>query len=67
VAGDQYLDSDVVFGVKDSLISEFKDMPTGMAADGRRMDQPHCHLRHDFRLKTRAVMQSAQAALCAPS
>ncbi|MBR1234345.1 intradiol ring-cleavage dioxygenase [Bradyrhizobium sp. AUGA SZCCT0182] len=64
VAGDQYLDSDVVFGVKDSLIREFKDMPAGIAADGRKMDQPHCHLRHDFRLKARASMRPAQAASC---
>ena len=31
-AGDQYLDSDVVFGVKDSLIREFAGMPAGTAA-----------------------------------
>jgi len=62
VAGDQYLDSDVVFGVKDSLISEFRDLPAGVAADGRKMDQRHCHLRHDFRLKARASMRPAQAA-----
>jgi hydroxyquinol 1,2-dioxygenase len=62
VAGDQYLDSDVVFGVKDSLISEFKDVPAGIPADGRRMDQPHCLLQHDFRLKARASMRPAQAA-----
>lgn len=62
VAGDQYLDSDVVFGVKDSLITEFKDVPAGVAADGRRIDQPYCHLQHDFRLKAHAVMRPAQAA-----
>jgi hydroxyquinol 1,2-dioxygenase len=62
VAGDQYLDSDAVFGVKDSLIRVFEDVPAGIAADGRRMDQPHCHLQHDFRLKARASMRPAQAA-----
>ena len=35
VAGDAYLDSDVVFGVKDSLIREFKHQPAGTAATGR--------------------------------
>jgi hydroxyquinol 1,2-dioxygenase len=35
VAGDEYLDSDVVFGVKDSLIREFKRCPAGRAPDGR--------------------------------
>ena len=67
VAGDEYLDSDVVFGVKDSLIREFKRCPAGIAADGRRMDQPHCHLQHDFRLKARASMRPAQAASCLTS
>jgi len=62
VAGDQYLDSDAVFGVKDSLISEFKEMPAGVAADGRKMDQAYCHLRHDFRLKAQAAMRPTHAA-----
>ena len=35
VAGDEYLDSDVVFGVKDSLIREFKRCSAGRAPDGR--------------------------------
>src|ERR1041385_6735376 len=50
-AGDQYLDSDVVFGVKDSLIREFASMPAGTAADGREMAQPYYHLNYDFGLK----------------
>ena len=50
-AGDQYLDSDVVFGVKDSLIREFAGMPAGTAADGRAMTRPYCHLNYDFGLK----------------
>jgi hydroxyquinol 1,2-dioxygenase len=50
-AGDQYLDSDVVFGVKDSLIGVFAENPPGRADDGRTLDRPHCHLHHDFRLR----------------
>jgi hydroxyquinol 1,2-dioxygenase len=50
-ADDQYLDSDVVFGVKDSLIREFARMPAGTAADGRAMTRPYCHLNYDFGLK----------------
>ena len=50
-AGDQYLESDVVFGVKDSLIREFAGMPAGTAADGRAMTRPYCHLNYDFGLK----------------
>ena len=34
-----YLDSDAVFGVRDSLIVEFERCPAGTAMDGRKMDQ----------------------------
>jgi hydroxyquinol 1,2-dioxygenase len=50
-SGDQYLDSDVVFGVKDSLIGAFAEKPAGKAGDGRMLDRPYCHLHHDFRLR----------------
>jgi len=60
VAGDQYLDSDVVFGVKDSLIHEFVRCPPGRAPDGRMVDAAYFHLNYDFGLKQ--VASSAQAA-----
>jgi hydroxyquinol 1,2-dioxygenase len=50
VAGDRYLDSDAVFGVKDSLIRDFAEQPAGAAPDGRVLDRPWCHLAYDFRL-----------------
>ena len=50
-AGDPYLDSDAVFGVKDSLIVPFVDLQPGVAADGTSMDRPYCHLNYDFVLK----------------
>jgi hydroxyquinol 1,2-dioxygenase len=34
VAGDKYLDSDAVFGVKNSLIREFEARPAGAMPDG---------------------------------
>ncbi len=50
VAGDEYLDSDVVFGVKDSLIREFLlRCPPGRTPDGRAVEQPYFHLHYDFR------------------
>jgi len=58
-AGDQYLDSDVVFGVKDSLIREFASMPAGTAADGRAMTRPYYHLNYDFGLKAETETRSA--------
>lgn len=50
VAGDEYLDSDAVFGVKDSLIRDFAERPAGTAPDGRTLERPWCHLVYDFRL-----------------
>lgn len=40
VAGGQYLGSDAVFGVKDSLIVEFPEHPAGTAPDGREIEGP---------------------------
>ena len=48
VEGDAYLDSDVVFGVKDSLIRPFAKMPVGNAPDGTRVERPYRHLHYDF-------------------
>lgn len=50
VAGDPYLDSDAVFGVKDSLIRTFEDHPAGTAPDGREVPRDWCSLHYDFRL-----------------
>lgn len=49
--GDRYLDSDVVFGVKQSLVRPFAERPPGRAPDGRVLEQPYRHLEHDFVLK----------------
>jgi len=46
-----YLDSDAVFGVKDTLISEFTHEPAGTAPDGKRMAGPWRKLSFDFGLK----------------
>jgi hydroxyquinol 1,2-dioxygenase len=50
-AGDVYLDSDAVFGVKNSLIREFTQQPPGVAPDGRRMERTWRKLSYDFGLK----------------
>jgi hydroxyquinol 1,2-dioxygenase len=60
VAGDKYLDSDVVFGVKDSLIREFVRHEPGQAPDGRMQSMPYYHLNYDFGLKPdKAVSRAA--------
>jgi hydroxyquinol 1,2-dioxygenase len=50
VNGDPYLDSDAVFGVKESLIDDYPSQPAGIAPDGRQMDHPYRVLRYRFGL-----------------
>jgi hydroxyquinol 1,2-dioxygenase len=60
VAGDKYLDSDVVFGVKDALIRKFVRCPPGLAPDGRATNRDYFHLNYDFGLKV--VASNSRAA-----
>jgi hydroxyquinol 1,2-dioxygenase len=50
--GDKYLDSDVVFGVKDSLIHKLQRREAGTMAGGVRIDQPYAVMTYDFALAT---------------
>jgi hydroxyquinol 1,2-dioxygenase len=59
VEGDKYLDSDVVFGVKDSLVRPFKELPAGTAPDGTSIHRGYCHLHYDFGLKPNAAAKAA--------
>ena len=45
-----YLDSDAVFGVRNSLIVEFPKHEPGKAPDGRKMSKPYYTAKYDFRL-----------------
>ncbi|MCG6204343.1 intradiol ring-cleavage dioxygenase [Rhodopseudomonas sp. HC1] len=49
--GDPYLNSDVVFGVKDSLIRPFVAMAAGAAPDGSDRSSGFFHLHYDFALE----------------
>ncbi len=53
-AGDPYLDSDSVFGVKDSLICDWERHGPGTAPDGTAMDRSYVTLSYDFGLKPAA-------------
>lgn len=53
-ADSPWLDSDAVFGVKNTLIAEFARMPAGVAKDGRDAKQPYRHLNYNFGLKASA-------------
>jgi hydroxyquinol 1,2-dioxygenase len=50
VAGDQYLDSDAVFGVKESLIATFERHEPGSAPDGTLVGRPYYTVHYDFAL-----------------
>lgn len=48
VAGDDYLDRDAVFGVKNSLVVEVAEQPPGIAPDGSRLDRPWHRIDFDI-------------------
>jgi hydroxyquinol 1,2-dioxygenase len=51
VAGSQYLDSDAVFGMKESLVAQFDRHPPGLGPDGERVETPFYTVNYDFRLR----------------
>jgi hydroxyquinol 1,2-dioxygenase len=51
VAGSQYLDSDAVFGMKESLVAQFDRHPPGPGPGGERMEVPFYTVNYDFRLR----------------
>ena len=51
VAGSQYLDSDAVFGMKESLVARFERHSPGTDPNGDRIDTPFYTVKYDFRLR----------------
>jgi hydroxyquinol 1,2-dioxygenase len=58
-AGDQYIDNDVVYGVKEPLVVEFVKKPPGKAPNGEMIDVPFYEVKYDF------VLEQKQVALAA--
>jgi hydroxyquinol 1,2-dioxygenase len=58
--GDQYIDTDVVFGVKEALIVDFVKQPPGKAPNGDAVDEPWFLVKYDFVLEQ--AQQHAVAA-----
>ncbi|CCG03839.1 dioxygenase [Blastococcus saxobsidens] len=52
--GDQYLDSDVVFGTKQELVTAFEARDPGTTPDGGSIDVPWLESRYDFVLQRQA-------------
>lgn len=50
VANSPFLDSDAVFGVRDSLVVEYERHEPGTAPDGRKLNKPYHVAHYDFRL-----------------
>src|SRR5580704_7434572 len=50
IDGDKYLDSDVVFGVKDSLVHKLERRAAGTSAGGHVVDHPYAVMSYDFAL-----------------
>lgn len=57
--GDRYIDTDVVFGVKEPLIVDFELQPPGRAPTGETIDTPWYLVNYDF------VLQNAEAKAAA--
>jgi hydroxyquinol 1,2-dioxygenase len=55
VAGDAHLDSDVVFGVKNTLVADFARRTRGVTMAGRPIEREHRYLRYDFSLQPSAA------------
>lgn len=58
VADSKYLDSDAVFGMKESLVVQFKRHPPGAGPDGERLDTRFYSVDYDFRLRPAAPDQA---------
>lgn len=53
--GTEYLDKDVVYGVKQELVTDFKKNPPGVAPGGERVDTPFWTIEYDFVLAPEGV------------
>jgi hypothetical protein len=51
IEGDKYLDSDVVFGVKNDLVSKVEKRADPVMPDGKPAEAPWHLMSYDFRMK----------------
>ena len=58
LAGDEYLDSDVVFGVKDALVTSLKALASGKSPAGHEVSEPTALLAYDFVLPAKRLVRS---------
>jgi hydroxyquinol 1,2-dioxygenase len=61
--GAKFIDSDVVFGVKDQLIVEFEKHPAGKTPTGENSTEPFLVVNYDFTLSKSKVRSESEPAL----
>jgi hydroxyquinol 1,2-dioxygenase len=61
VAGSDYLDSDAVFGMKESLVAQFERHPAGVGPNGERMETPFYTVNYQLRSRGSHVGRYARA------
>ena len=57
--GDRYIETDVVYGVKERLIVDFHKKPAGKAPSGETLATPFCEVHYDFVLQKAAIAKAA--------
>jgi hydroxyquinol 1,2-dioxygenase len=57
--GDQYIETDVVYGVKEPLIVDFNKKPPGKAPTGEALKEPFYEVHYDFVLQKQAKAKAA--------
>lgn len=57
--GDKYIETDVVYGVKEPLIVDFVKKPGGKSPTGETLSTPFYEVEYDFILQKKAAAQKA--------
>jgi hydroxyquinol 1,2-dioxygenase len=57
--GDEFIETDVVYGVKEPLIVEFVKKPAGKAPNGEMIATPFYEVKYDFVLSRKAEALAA--------
>ena len=58
--GDEFIETDVVYGVKEQLIVEFAKKPPGKSPTGEMVSMPFYAVKHDFVLQKQAALVAAE-------
>lgn len=65
--GTDYIENDVVFGVKEDLVTDFKRHEPGIAPTGEKVDTPFWTIEYDFVLAPEGATADAKAKEAVPA